>query len=79
MTKIYHWACKNCSRSSNSFKEFFSCPNCGSKNIFKDVTEEKTNCSYCDNGYYQYEGNDIKCDHCKGLGKCLTNCEECKI
>ncbi len=30
-------------------------------------------CEFCDDGYYDNGGNDVKCDHCKGSGKQLWN------
>lgn len=49
-------------------------------------------CSFCQDGYFkdmEYEGDEgsskgyvanlVKCDHCKGSGKCQTNCLECEV
>jgi len=41
-------------------------------------------CTYCfslgglNEGYFEYEGNWIKCDHCKGSAICKrVKCDEC--
>lgn len=32
-------------------------------------------CEFCDNGYYDNGGNDVKCDHCKGSGELTSGYE----
>jgi hypothetical protein len=39
--------------------------------IREDVRKQpEIKCSFCDDGYYNNGGNDVKCDHCKGTGIC---------